>query len=232
MTFILIFITVLISATIQGSTGMGFALIMAPVLIYAQPELMPFTLLLLMIPLNAYILIRELSSLNKPSLKWIFPSRFIGTFLGIFILVILTPEALKVFVGASTVFAVGLSFIAPKFSPNNKAYFCAGLVTGITETSTGVGGPPLALVYQYEKASVMRASIAACFLFGEIISIVILIVMGSSSIILNQDISFYFLSVFLGLYLSNYIKRYINDKTLRMFVLVFSLVSGLMLVFF
>ena len=232
MIFILIFITVLLSAAIQGSTGMGFALIMAPILVYAQPNLMPFALLLLMLPLNAYILIREIGSLNQQSLKWILPSRFIGTFLGLLVLVLLSPEHLKVFVGVSTILAVLLSVYAPQFSPSRKAYACAGVITGITETSTGVGGPPLALVYQYEKASVMRASIAACFLFGEIISKCLLAMTKPESIILNSEIAFYLIAVLLGLILSNYIKKLIKDKYLRNFILGFSFISGLILIIF
>ena len=41
------------------------------------------------------------------------------------------------------------------------AFLAAGLITGITETATGIGGPPLALTLQHRPVSEMRATIAA-----------------------------------------------------------------------
>jgi hypothetical protein len=48
-----------------------------------------------------------------------------------------------------------------------NSYVVAGIVTGLTETSTGIGGPPLALLYQHQPPPVLRSTIAFCFLIGE-----------------------------------------------------------------
>ena len=53
-------ITVAFAAFVQGSSGLGFALIVAPVLTLVQPELLPVTVLFLMLPLNAYVALRTI----------------------------------------------------------------------------------------------------------------------------------------------------------------------------
>jgi uncharacterized protein len=48
----LIGLAVLVAAFVQGSTGLGFALISGPVIGMIQPRLLPVFLLIQMIPLN------------------------------------------------------------------------------------------------------------------------------------------------------------------------------------
>jgi hypothetical protein len=62
-------------------------------------------------------------------------------------------------VGITTILAAIATKLAPKFTPNRTAFVSAGLITGVTETATGIGGPPLALVYQHHPAPTLRATI-------------------------------------------------------------------------
>ena len=48
----------------------------------------------------------------------------------------------------------------------------------MTETATGIGALPLALLHQHGPGPVLRSSAATCFLVGELISLVILAVAG------------------------------------------------------
>ena len=54
-TYALIGLAVLVAAFVQGSTGLGFALISGPVIGMIQPRLLPVFLLIQMIPLNGYV---------------------------------------------------------------------------------------------------------------------------------------------------------------------------------
>ncbi|MFS2056115.1 sulfite exporter TauE/SafE family protein, partial [Variovorax sp. CT11-76] len=90
----------------------------------------------------------------------------------------LSAGQLSLFVGASTVAAALVTLLMPAFSPGRGAFVGAGLVTGITETATGIGGPPLALVYQHQPAPTMRSTIALCFLLGELVSLAVLLATG------------------------------------------------------
>jgi uncharacterized membrane protein YfcA len=50
----------------------------------------------------------------------------------------------------------------------------AGLVSGVTGTSAGIGGPPLALLYQHHPGPTMRSTLAVSFMFGTMLSLVTL----------------------------------------------------------
>jgi uncharacterized protein len=220
-------LTVLVGAFVQGSTGLGFALISGPVIGMIEPRLLPVFLLIQMIPLNGYVTWRERHALDVPGTTWISVGRFAGTFGGLAVLFLVTDQQLSLLIGVSTVLAVLMTLLAPSFEPGKGAFLTAGLVTGVTETSTGVGGPPLALVYQHRPAPVLRSTVAACFLVGEIISLAILAVSGK---IASDQVSSAVLllpAVIVGALLSRLVHHRLNGKVMRYFVLGFALVSGI-----
>src|SRR4051794_14063889 len=140
--FAAIAVTVLVAGFVQGSTGVGFALIAAPVIGLLAPALLPVCVLVLMLPLNVYVLWRERGALDKPGAAWITLGRVVGTFGGLWVLVVLSASQLDVVVGLATIAAVVATLLAPAFTPGPRAFVLSGLVTGVTETATGIGGPP------------------------------------------------------------------------------------------
>src|SRR3546814_15753694 len=54
----------------------------------------------------------------------------------------------------------------------------AGVVSGVTGTAAGIGGPPLALLYQHRPGSTIRSTLAAAFLVGTALSLATLAVAG------------------------------------------------------
>lgn len=166
--------TVFISAFAQGATGMGFAMLSAPVISLLAPALIPVMLLVLMIPLNAYVAWRERIAIDWRGVKLISVGRFAGTFLGLWILLIVDLHQLVLLIGWSTLIAVVAAWLSPAFDMNRTGLAAVGLITGVTETSTGVGGPPLALAYQHKSGPTLRSTLALCFLIGELISLAVL----------------------------------------------------------
>ena len=174
-------LAVAFAAFVQGTTGVGFALITAPLFGLLAPGLVPVGVLALMLPLNLYVAWRERGAIDLRGTGWITAGRVLGTAGGMWVLAALSAYALALFVGGSILAAVLATLLMPAFAPSRHALASAGIVTGITETATGVGGPPLALVYQHQPVPVMRATIAACFLLGEIVSLVVLMASGRAS---------------------------------------------------
>ncbi|QBE66054.1 sulfite exporter TauE/SafE family protein [Pseudoduganella lutea] len=211
---------------IQGSTGMGFALIVAPVLGFLKPELLPGGLLLMMLPLNAYVAWREWRSLDRRGVAWITGGRAAGTFGGLAVLLALPPSALNIMIGATTILAAVATLAMPSFAPKKSAFLSAGVFTGITETATGIGGPPLALVYQHMPAATLRSSVALCFLLGEIISIVVLAISGRIDSSTFGTVAWALPAIVVGLVASQAVYHRVNARFLRIAVLAFAIVSG------
>jgi uncharacterized protein len=223
-------LTVLVAALVQGAIGVGFALIFAPVAALLAPELLPAALLLLMLPLNAWVAWRERSHFDLPSAGWITLGRAAGTFAGFWGLVLVSNTTLNLVIGITTVLAAVATMVAPHFSPGKTAFTVAGVITGITETATGIGGPPLALVYQHYTAASLRATIALCFLVGEIFSLAVLSFNGRVGSAQVEDALFLLPALVLGLALSHLALRRISPSALRNALLSFATASGFVLI--
>ena len=54
----------------------------------------------------------------------------------------------------------------------------AGFVAGITGTTTSIGGPPIAIVYQHHGGETLRGTLAGFFVMGSVLSMVTLALVG------------------------------------------------------
>ena len=222
-------LAVLAASFVQGASGMGFALMVAPVLTLLAPDLLPVCVLILMLPLNAYVAWRERHALNKRGAAWISAGRLVGTFGGLAVLALLSAQALAIFVGASTIAAAVVTWFIPAFAPGVVAFVVAGLITGVTETSTGIGGPPMALTLQHRPPAEMRATMALCFLVGEVISLMFLLFMGKVQMLHLTAAAQLLPALAVGAVASRFVHTRINAKVMRYFVQAFAIVSGLVL---
>ncbi|GAA1503138.1 sulfite exporter TauE/SafE family protein [Streptomyces albidochromogenes] len=222
-------VTVAVAAFVQGSSGLGFALIVAPVAGLLDPGLVPVFVLASMIPLNLYVAWRERDSLDLRGAGWITAARLAATPGGLMLLWVIPDRSLGLFVGAATVLAAVVSLAAPAFTPGRGAYVAAGAVTGLTETATGVGGPPLALVYQHRPPAELRSTVAVCFLVGEVASLALLFATGQGSPAQLGPVALLLPALAAGAWLSRLVHHRLDARRTRLFVLAFALVSGAVL---
>ncbi|MEV7520401.1 sulfite exporter TauE/SafE family protein [Streptomyces sp. NPDC091371] len=218
------------AAFVQGTSGLGFALVVAPVAGLLQPALLPVFVLASMIPLNMYVAWRERHALDLRGAGWITVARLVATPGGLVLLWAVPEQRLGVVVGGATVLAAVVSLAAPAFVPGRAAYLGAGLVTGLTETATGVGGPPLALVYQHRPPAELRSTVAVCFLVGEVVSLALLLATGQGS---PEQLGWAVLllpALAVGAWLSRLAHHRVDAARMRPLVLVFALVSGVVLI--
>ena len=227
--FAVITAAVLVAGFVQGATGVGFALITAPVIGLLNPTLLPVCVLLLMLPLNVYVVWRERGALDRKGAAWITAGRVVGTAGGLWVLVALSASQLSVVVGLATIAAVAATLLAPAFTPGKRAFIASGLITGITETATGIGGPPLALVYQHQPVDVMRSTIALCFLVGQLVSLATLAAVARVSAAQLMAAVELLPALVFGAVLSHLVHQRVKTGFLRAFVLVFALASGIVL---
>ena len=220
---------VLVASFIQGSTGVGFALLVAPVIGLLAPTMLPVAVLVLMLPLNFYVALRERAALDFRGGAWITAGRVVGTFGGLWVLAVLSASHLNVLIGVSTIAAALATLAMPAFKPKSGVFVVAGLITGVTETATGIGGPPMALVYQHHPVAVMRSTIALCFLIGELFSLAFLWQadrIGAPQLTCAAQL---LPALAIGAVLSRLVHHRVNSRALRVFVMSFSIVSGLVL---
>ncbi|MCP3819982.1 TSUP family transporter [Streptomyces sp. A3M-1-3] len=196
---------------------------------FVSPDLLPVVVLAAMIPLNAHVAWQERASLDLRGAGWVSAARLAATPGGLLLWAI-PDRSLGLFVGGATLLAALVSLAAPKFTPGRAAYLAAGVVTGLTETATGVGGPPLALVYQHRPPAELRSTVALCFLVGEVASLGLLFATGQGEPGQLGWAAMLLPALALGAWLSRLVHHRIDAGRMRFFVLAFAVVSGVILI--
>jgi uncharacterized protein len=191
-----------------------------------RPDLLPGCVLILMLPLNVYVSHREWQAIDWRGVSWITLGRCAGGVVGLFVLAVLSPVALRLFVGIATILTAFASMLSSSLTLRPAVLIGAGVITGVTETTTGIGGPPLALVYQHQPGRVLRATLAVCSMLGQLMSLVLLA--GSGRLSQGQLGAALWLlpALAAGGLLSRWSHGRIDGRPMRLAMLAFALVSG------
>jgi hypothetical protein len=187
---VLVALTALAGASLQATTGMGFALVLTPVMFALLSPVGAITAVTLLgIALNILVLFGEG---RRPLIAWrevtpILLAVAPGTVCGVLVLRALPKPALQVVVGTLVVGAVAIRVLASAAvtttaaaaaSPGNRSSMrlAVGFATGALTTSAGVSGPPLALWLSRCRLDPgqLRDSLSAMFLAIGLIALVAL----------------------------------------------------------
>ena len=214
-------------AVVQGSVGFGFALVVVPVLTFVRPEVLPATVLLLTLPLSVTMAVRERQAVEVVGLVYLLAGRLAGTLVGVGLLLLAPEEYLSVLFGGLVVVAVLTSSFAPEMSLSNRTRVAGGAASGIMGTAAGIGGPPLALIFQSRSGPEIRATLAATFTVGTTLSLVALALagrLGPAHLLLALALLPVLL---LGLWAANSMAGLLTGRWLRPAILLFAAASGL-----
>src|SRR5262245_8815158 len=161
----------LVRASIQGAIGFGMNLVTVPVLALVLPDSLPVTVVFLGIPISIAMLRHEHRALDREGIGWIIGGRVPGTILGAWIVATAATETRSMLIGTFVLVFVGASITFPPVPVRASTQVAAGAVSGVTGTAAGIGGPPIALLYQHHPGPAMRSTLAATFFFGTLLSL-------------------------------------------------------------
>jgi uncharacterized protein len=176
--FVLAGLVVAVGALVQGAVGFGLALVAAPLLAIIDPSLVPVPLLLVTGVHAVLTLVREHADVDWAGVSWALLGRLPGIALGVLAVTRLPPRAFLAAVAAAVLVCALLSAAAWRPRPTPVALLGAGLVSGVSGTAASIDGPPVALLYQDQAGSRVRATMAAYFTAGTALSLAGLLVGG------------------------------------------------------
>lgn len=168
---ILIMLALSAGAFVQSLIGFGLAIVSAPVLMFIEPSLVPAGVTLVTLGLAIVNTWQYRSQLSLKGIGWAFVGRLPGTLVASVLLYYLSISALELLMGVAVLLAVVASVFRFAVEPNNKNMFWAGFAAAVMGTTTGIGGPPMALVLQKMDVVKLRATLAAYFIFSCTISL-------------------------------------------------------------
>jgi uncharacterized membrane protein YfcA len=221
---------VYVGATVQASIGIGLGMIASPVLALADTDFIPAAIMLAVLPLTFTIAWVDREHIEPREVGFAMVGRVPGTIAGALVVASLSDQVLAVLVAGSVLLAVVASITGRLFRPTDRALVVAGLASGFAATTTGVGGPPMALTYQNSDPATMRATISAFFSIGSVLSIGALAVAGEIGVRQLQLTALILPGVGLGIVTARRLKHLLKPELIRPAVLVICTVAALALV--
>lgn len=172
-------LAVMVGTILQRVSGAGFGMTVAPIMAMMAPAWIPGTIILLglVVGLGAMFGSRDAIVLTD------LPPGMIGRTAGAlvaayFAKVLVGSPALPVVVACVVLFAVGLNLVGLRLPITRITLMGAGLTAGLMGTLTGIGAPPMAILYSGIEPRRSAASQNAFFGFGMLVSIFALAVTG------------------------------------------------------
>lgn len=169
---------IFVGSYVQSSIGFGLAIISAPVLFFIDPLYVPAPITISALTLSLANAAKHRHAVSFGELKFAIVGRVPGTVAGGMLLIWMDAQTLALFLGSSVIVAVLLSLSSIRFRATQWSMFSAGLLSGFMGTSSGIGGPPMALVMQHEGGDYIRANLAAFFIISSIMSLLMLTTVG------------------------------------------------------
>ncbi|MGI9529333.1 MAG: TSUP family transporter [Acidimicrobiia bacterium] len=210
------------AAAVQGTVGVGFAMIAVPLLSLVNPDLAPVPQLLVILPMTFVMAWREREAMDLRGVGWIVVGRLPGLAIGVALLAVATQRILDLFIGVVVLAAVVVLATGFHVKRTSATKFAAGLGSGTTGVVASIGGPPVALLYSDEEAATVRATLAAVFTIGVSLSAIARVSTGN---ITAQDVRValvLFPAVVAGYLVSIRYKDRIPAGTVRVAILIVS----------
>ncbi len=165
-------------AAVQGSVGFGLNLVAVPLLTLVDPSLVPGPVLVAALFLTLLVFIRERRGVDLKGLGWALLGRIPGTVAGIGALLVIPADRLALVFASLVLLAVAISASGVRLRRSRGAMFVAGALSGFMSTTSAVGGPPMALVYQESPGPTLRGTLSGYFIVGATISLFALALAG------------------------------------------------------
>lgn len=221
---------VYVGATVQASIGIGLGMIASPVLALADPAFIPAAIMLAVLPLTFAIAWVDRQHIEHRDVGLALIGRVPGTIAGALLVAALSDQVLAVMVALSVLLAVVASITGRLFQPTDRALMTAGLASGFAGTTTGVGGPPMALTYQNSDPATMRATISAFFSIGSLLSVGALALAGEIGVRQLQLTALILPGVGLGVVTARRVKHRLHPDVIRPAVLVICTIAAFALI--
>jgi uncharacterized membrane protein YfcA len=211
---------------VQGAVGFGAALVAAPLLVLVDERFVPGPITVASLVLNVVLIATRSDVIVDHRIRWAIGGLLPGTIAGGLVLAVLSADGLSIAFAVIVVVAVVFSVSGVRLAIEPRSLAGAGVVAGVMGTVSGIGGPPIALVYQHEPAALLRGTLPRFFVAGSIFAIAAIAAAGRlgadevvPSIVLTA-------SALAGFSLSGPVARHLDRRSARPVVLVLSVIAA------
>lgn len=158
---------------------MGYGLAASPLLALLDPLFVPVPTILIGCFSATLTAWQEASDIRWNEVVVGSLGRFMGAIVAAFVLLAaVEPSLFSLVFGVCVAVVVGVSIAGWTLPFTRTTLLSMGWLSGLVGTITGVGAPPLAVIYQHRPSSDARPTLAAFFAIGSALSILVLTAIG------------------------------------------------------
>jgi len=221
--FIAATLAVIAGSVVQVASGVGGGFIIVPLLAWIDLSLIPAPLVFASLSLSSLMAMREWQAVDWRHIPVILGGLLPGSLFGAWVLASIPLDDLGIVFGAVILLAIIVTVSGWHIPLNRVTGALTGTLSGAMGTSSGIGAPPLALLYQDQPGARIRATLAALYTGASLIILAMLFGFGK----FNADDVWSGLLLMpgfvLGYWLANRWTPHIDQRHSRLAVL---LVSG------
>ena len=173
--YLIILFLIILGAITQSAIGIGFG-IPAGILVLLEPSMVPSCIILMGSFLALSNAMLSYKDIIKVDLIYSYSGRVIGSILAMpLIFLTLGTDYYLIIFGVLLLIATYLSAKKWDIVATKKNITIAGTASGLMGTLTGIGGPPMAIVYQNSSAPKVVATLNMFFGIGALFSVLLFV---------------------------------------------------------
>ncbi|MCB0990835.1 MAG: sulfite exporter TauE/SafE family protein, partial [Acidimicrobiales bacterium] len=177
-TYLLAFAIVALGTSVQSSVGFGANLIAMPMIALFAPELVPGASLFAISAMNVMMLVRDRKGIEFGPVSNALIGRVGGTIAGALVIGALSDRGLRIVIALAVLAMVVISSVTTAPRRTRPNMIVAGTVSGFGAVTAGIGGPPVALMFQSAEGKQIRGSMGGFFVVGTAMTLVGLAIAG------------------------------------------------------
>lgn len=204
-----------VGAAVQASVGLGFGLLATPILAMVDTDFVPGAVLVAIIPLTLSVSIGSFADIDHRGAALAVLGRVPGVVLGTVVVATVSDRSIAIGLAAAVLIAVAMSVWLPSVAVTPGRTMAAGTVSGFMGTTTGVGGPPMALLFQRLEPATVRATLSAYFFAGTLLSILSLTIAGEIGVRQWRLAVLLLPGVIVGVVASRRLRPYLSGRWFR-----------------
>jgi uncharacterized protein len=221
------------SGFITGITAFGFALVAIPLLMVFFDPKMAVPIVTINSTLTGMYLFFELRKVMQvKKIILLIIGGIIGLPFGVYILIVLDKDILKISVGALiTVFAVFLAVgIKREIKSEKYTSVLVGMVSGLLKGSTSLSGPPVVLFFinQDQEKEVFRANLTGYFMIMGTLAVIALAIGNLVSLNVLEYSAWFIVPTIFGTWVGSKICPRVNPGLFRTLSLAVVIMAGIL----
>jgi len=167
-------LAVVVGSIVQVTSGVGGGFIIVPLLAWVDLGLVPAPLIFASLSLSTIMAFRERGAIDWAHIPATLIGLIPGSLAGAYVLSSVPANSLGVVFGTVILLGILITTAGIEIRPTRVTALISGALGGAMGTTSGIGAPLLALLYQRESGPRVRATLAMLYTGASILILVVL----------------------------------------------------------